>query len=54
MNVEAATIWNLAIEAAVKEYPKGIGAIQELKKKFIITVDHIGTTSRQEVVIKDE
>lgn len=54
MNADAGTIWNAAIEAALKEHHKGIGAIRELKKKFVVTVEHVGTTSKQDVQVVDE
>lgn len=45
-----ALIWNNAIDAALNAYPYGRGAILELKKKFYVTVEHIGTTTKQEYV----
>lgn len=45
-----ALIWNNAIDAALSAYPDGRGAILELKKKFYVTVEHIGTTTKQEYV----
>lgn len=45
-----ALIWSNAIDAALSAYPMGIGAILELKKKFYVTVEHIGTTTKQDYV----
>lgn len=46
-----ALIWNNAIDAALSAYPDGRGAILELKKKFYVTVEHIGQYStKQEYV----
>lgn len=53
MTTEQAIIWNMAIEAAAKAHHEGIGAILALKKKFVVTVDHIGTTTKQEVEVEE-
>lgn len=45
-----ALIWNNAIDAALSAYPDGRGAILELKKKFYVTVEHMGTTTKQDYV----
>lgn len=45
-----ALIWNNAIDAALSAYPDGRGAILQLKKKFYVTVEHIGTTTKQDYV----
>lgn len=49
MNTDQAIIWNAAIDAAVSEYKNGIGAICQLKKKFVVTVEHIGATTKHDV-----
>lgn len=46
---EQALIYNKAIEDALREYKNGIGAIRQLKLKFAVDVEHIGTTTKQEV-----
>jgi len=53
MTTDQAIIWNAAINAAAMEYYKGIGAIRQLRKKFVVTVEHIGTTARQEVSVDE-
>lgn len=50
MTEHEARIWNAAIEAAVKAYPDGITAIRALRARFAITVEHIGRSTKQEVV----
>lgn len=45
-----AIAYNQAIDEAVAAYSKGIGAIKALKIKQVVTVEHIGTTTKQEVV----
>lgn len=51
VTTDQAIIWNAAIDAAVSEYKNGIGAILQLKKKFVVTVEHIGTTTKQDVEV---
>ncbi len=51
MTTDQAIIWNAAIDAAAMEYYKGIGAIRQLKKKFVVTVEHTGTTTKQDVEV---
>lgn len=41
--------YNKAIEDALREYKNGIGAIASLRIPFDVTVEHIGTTTKQEV-----
>lgn len=41
--------WNTAIQAALREYSNGKGAIKELMVKEVVTVEHVGTTTKQEV-----
>ena len=53
MTTEQAMIWNMAIDAAAKAHHGGIGAILALKKKFFVTVDHIGTTTMQNVEVDE-
>lgn len=53
MTPEHATTWNRAILAAIRQYPNGIGAIKSLQKRVIVTVEHIGTTTKQEVKVED-
>lgn len=50
MTEQEARAWNAGIEAAVAAYSGGIGAIKELKIKHVVVVEHIGTTTKQEVV----
>lgn len=45
-----ALIWNNAIDAALDVYHLGRDAILEKKKKFYVTVEHIGTTTKQDYV----
>ena len=42
--------WNAAIRAAIKAYPNGLGAIKALTIPHSVVVEHIGTTTKQEVV----
>jgi len=53
MTVEQAMIWNAAIEEAAKKYLNGLGAILQLKKQFVVTVEHIGTTTKQNVDVME-
>jgi len=53
MTTDQAIIWNAAINAAAMEYYKGIGAIRQLRKKFVVTVEHVGTTTKQEVSVDE-
>lgn len=53
MTPEQALIWNMAIDAAAKAHHKGFGAIVALKIKFAVTVEHIGTTTKQEVEVRE-
>lgn len=53
MTPEQALIWNMDIDAAAKAHHNGLGAILELKRKFAVTVEHIGTTTKQEVEVKE-
>jgi len=48
-----AIAYNQAITDAVAAYQKGIGAIKALRLRHIVTVEHIGTTTKQEVVEVD-
>lgn len=50
MTIAEAIAYNQAITDAVAAYLKGIGAIKALKIKQVVTVEHIGTTTKQEVV----
>lgn len=50
MTPEQANAWNAAIEAAIKAYPQSIGAIRALRVKYAVTVEHIGRSTKQEVV----
>ena len=49
MTPAQAIAYNRAINDAVAAYSKGIGAIKALKIKQVVTVEHIGTTTKQEV-----
>lgn len=51
VTTDQAIIWNAAIDAAAMEYYKGIGAIRQLKKRLIVTVEHIGTSTKQDVEV---
>lgn len=53
MTSEQAMWFNHAIELALKEHHKGIGAIHALKKKVVCTVEHKGTTTRQECEVRE-
>lgn len=50
MTPEQARAWNAAIEAAVREYHNGIGAIMALKARYAVTVEHVGHSTKQEVI----
>lgn len=47
----SAHVYNQAIEDALKEYKNGRGAIAALKKKFVVTVEHEGRSTKQEVKV---
>lgn len=51
MTPHEAQIYNRAIDDAVKQYKNGIGAILQLKKQFVVTVEHIGTQTKQDVQV---
>ena len=53
MTPEHAATWNRAILAAINQYPNGIGAIKSLQKRVIVTVEHIGRSTKQEVAVED-
>ena len=50
MNEYEARAWNAAIDAAVGKYKEGVGAIQSLRVRYAVTVDHVGRSTKQEVV----
>lgn len=50
MTPEQAQVWNEAINSALRAYQKGYGAIEALKVRYAVMVEHIGTTTKQEVV----
>lgn len=50
MNDSDARAWNAAIDAAVGKYKEGVGAIQSLRVRYAVTVDHVGRSTKQEVV----
>lgn len=50
MTPEQAHIWNAAIDAAIKTYPQGIGAIRDLRVRYAVTVEHVGLSTKQEVI----
>lgn len=50
MTHEQAIAYNQAIEDVLRVYKQGIGAIRALKIKQVVVVDHVGTTTRQDVV----
>lgn len=50
MTPEQAHAWNAALDAAIKAYPQGIGAIRALRVKYAVTVEHTGRSTKQEVV----
>lgn len=54
MTEQEARAWNAGIEAAARAYKNGIGAILALKVRYAVTVDHIGTTTKQEVIELEE
>ena len=54
MTQHEAQIWNLAIDAALQEHHKGIIAIRALMIRPTVTVDHIGTTTKQEVKLDED
>ena len=54
MTPEQELIWNAAIDAAIDQYPKGIGAIKSLRKRLVVTVDHISPyQTKQDVVVEN-
>lgn len=53
MTPHEARIYNMAITDALTQYKNGIGAILELKKKFTVTVEHVGHSTKQEVTVSD-
>lgn len=54
MTDQSVMIWNMAINAACKAYSAGIGAIEALRVPVSVTVEHIGTTTRQEVEVGND
>ena len=50
MNEYESRVWNAALDAAIKAYPQGIGAIHALRARYAVTVEHIGSSTKQEVV----
>ncbi len=52
-NTQAAIIYNQAIEDALRKYKNGYAAIAALKKKFVVTVEHEGRSTKQEVKVVD-
>ena len=54
MTSEQAHIWNAAIEQAARTYPQGAEAILALRKRFVVTVQHIGRSTKQEVRIEED
>lgn len=50
MTPEQARAWNAALDAAIKAYPNGIGAIRALRVRYAVTVEHIGRSTKQEVI----
>lgn len=49
MNEHDAAIWNAAIDAALREYKNGVFAIHKLRAKHVVTIEHIGRSTKQEV-----
>jgi len=49
MTHEQAIAYNRAIDDAAKVYSKGIGAVRALKIKQVVTVEHVGRSTKQEV-----
>lgn len=55
MNEYEARVWNAAIDAAAREYKRGISAIQSLKVRYAVTVEHVSPYhTNQEVKELDE
>lgn len=54
MTPEQAHYYNLAISHALREYPKGRGAIQGLQKRIGITVTNVGRSTIQDVKVIDD
>ena len=50
MTPEQAHIWNAAIDAALRDYDGGRAAIRALRARQVVTVEHIGLSTKQEVV----
>lgn len=50
MTPAEAAIHNRAIAMAVKAYPQGIGAIKAMTAKQAVIVEHIGRSTKQEIV----
>jgi len=53
MTPEQAHYYNLAISHALREYPKGRGAIQGLQKRIEVTVEHVGRSTVQDWKVVD-
>lgn len=53
MTPQEAEIHNRAIEMALKAYQRGKGAIKSLRVKYAVTVEHVGTTTKQDVLRVD-
>ena len=50
MTLQEAYIHNRAVNMALDNYHKGIGSIRALLIKQVVTVDHIGTSTKQDIV----
>lgn len=50
MTEHEARVWNAAIDEAVRQYKNGVGAIKQLKIPYVVVVEHVGTTTKQDVV----
>jgi len=53
MTTDQAMIWNSAIDAALQAYKQGYGGIAQLKKRFVVIVEHVGTTTKQDVQVEE-
>lgn len=49
MTLQEARAYNRAISDAVNAYKHGVGAIRALRLREVVTVEHVGTTTTQEV-----
>lgn len=54
MNQHDAEIWNAAIRECVRRYRYGVDEIKAMHLQPTVTVEHVGTTTKQDVRYDDD